>query len=61
MVHGALDENPGLVKNVLRFIDAGENDVKEIYDANKTLLSEIRKEVGVNTGIHELYGIFNSA
>jgi cobyric acid synthase len=55
MVHGALDENPGLVKNVLKFIDASEKDVEEIHDANKILLTEIRNEIGVNTGIHADY------
>ncbi len=26
MVHGALDENPDLANNILKFIDANEND-----------------------------------
>lgn len=55
MVHGVLDENPELAQNILKFIDANENDVNEIHDANKTLLSEIRHEIGVNTGMYADY------
>ncbi len=51
MVHGALDENPKLVKNILNFIDADENDVLSIVKANKNILTEIKSELGVETGI----------
>lgn len=55
MVHGALDENPELARNILKFIDASEEDIEEIHDANKILLNEIRGEIGVNTGIRADY------
>lgn len=55
MVHGALDENPELAQNILKFIDANEEDIKKIYEANKILLTEIRNEIGVNTGIRADY------
>jgi cobyric acid synthase len=51
MVHGALDENPLLVQNILKFIDAEEKDVSNIKDANKNLLNQIKIEIGVETGI----------
>ncbi len=51
MVHGALDENPRLVSNILNFIDADEKDVSSISKANKNLLTEIKSELGVETGI----------
>jgi cobyric acid synthase len=52
MVHGALDENPDLVNNLLKFIDANENDILNIKKANKTLSKEIKNEIGVETGIN---------
>ena len=52
MVHGALDENPDLVGNVLKFIDANENDILKIKNDNKILLKNIKMEIGVETGIN---------
>ena len=52
MVHGALDENPALVKNILKFIDADENDLSVIKNRNKELLYQIKNEVGIETGIN---------
>jgi cobyric acid synthase len=51
MVHGALDENPGLVTNILKFLDASSEDVSEIKIANKRLIQDIKSEVGIDTGI----------
>jgi len=51
MLHGALDENPELRKNMLEFIDAGEKDEAEIIAANKNLLKQIKAEMGIETGI----------
>jgi cobyric acid synthase len=52
MVHGALDENPDLVSNVFKFIDANENDILNIRNANKILLNKIKMEIGVETGLN---------
>ena len=52
MVHGALDENPDLVNNILKFIDANENDILNIKKTNKTLLNKIKMEIGIETGIN---------
>jgi len=51
MVHGALDENPGLVANILKFLDASHGDVSQIKIANKRLIQDIKSEVGIDTGI----------
>ncbi|MGO9386571.1 MAG: cobyrinic acid a,c-diamide synthase [Methanobacterium sp.] len=51
MVHGSLDENKALVQNILNFIDANENDIKNINNANSELMRKIKREIGVNTGI----------
>jgi cobyric acid synthase len=51
MVHGALDENPGLVANILKFLDASYEDVSQIKIANKRLIQDIKSEVGIDTGI----------
>ncbi len=52
MVHGLLDENPVMVKNILKYIDANEKDFSVIRDANKELLNQIKIEIGVETGIN---------
>ena len=51
MVHGSLDENKALVQNILNFMDANENDIKNINKANSELTKKIKIEIGVNTGI----------
>jgi cobyric acid synthase len=51
MVHGALDENPELVNNIIKFINADENDLSMIKEANKILLNYVKTEIGVGTGI----------
>ncbi len=51
MVHGCLDENPSLVKNILNYIDASEKDFLEIQDKNKELISKIKTEIGIDTNI----------
>lgn len=52
MVHGCLDENPTLVDNILKFIDATENDTLDINDKNKELSMKIKGEIGINTEIY---------
>ncbi len=52
MVHGALDENPFLTRNIYKFIDADEKDVKDINEANKRLLMCIKNEIGVDSGLN---------
>lgn len=49
MVHGALDENPSLTENILKFIDASESDIMRIRNANRELLKHIKAEIGVET------------
>ncbi|MGB9936380.1 MAG: AAA family ATPase [Methanobacterium sp.] len=51
MVHGCLDENPQLVNNILKFIDASEKDILYIKSKNKELISKIKSEIGINTNI----------
>ena len=52
MIHASLDENEKLVQNILNFIDATERDIKGIRDANAELVSKIKQEIGVNSGIY---------
>ena len=51
MVHGCLDENPILVENILKFIDATEEDVLDIKNKNQEFLREIKREIGIDTNI----------
>lgn len=51
MVHGALDENPQLVNNILKFLNADENDFKKIRNANKQLRHQIKTEIGIDTNL----------
>lgn len=52
MVHGCLDENPVLVDNILKFIDATENDILDIKDKNQELSRKIKGEIGIDTNIN---------
>lgn len=49
MIHGILDENPIIVENLLKQIDA--NDIDEIHAKNREVKKYLRSEVGINTGI----------
>lgn len=49
MIHGILDENPIIVDNLLKQIDAG--DKNEIYNRNKDVKKFLESEVGINTNI----------
>lgn len=52
MVHGCLDENSVLVENILKFIDASEEDNLDIKNKNKELISKIKAEIGIDTNIY---------
>lgn len=52
MVHGCLDENPALVENILKFIDASPEDISDIKTKNKELISKIKGEIGIDTNIY---------
>ena len=49
MIHGILDENPIIVENLLKQIDARDTD--EIYNRNMEVKKYLNSEVGINTGI----------
>lgn len=51
MVHACLDENKALVDNILKFIDTSKEEALDIKNKNKELLSKIRAEIGIDTGI----------
>lgn len=51
MLHNFLDENPEIIANFFKFIDADEEDINSIYRRNGSLIKEINKEVGVESGI----------
>ena len=52
MVHASLDENPQLVENTLKFIDASENDIQKIKLQNKELVLKIKREIGIGWDIY---------
>lgn len=51
MVHACLDENPKLIENILEVIDASPNEVLEIKNRNKDIISKIKTEIGIGTHI----------
>ncbi len=61
MVHGALDENISLVENILKFLDCNENDILSIKNNNKKLLNQIKREVGIETGVKVEENISNNS
>ena len=56
MLHGALDENPSLVSNIIKFLDADEKEFLLIKNANIKLLNQIKTEIGIETGINSFRG-----
>lgn len=51
MVHGCLDNNPHLVENILKFIEADDKDRLQIYNDNQILVKKIKGHLGIETGI----------
>lgn len=51
LVHGCMDESPLLVKNILNYIDASQEDISEIKNRNRELISKIKTEIGIDTRI----------
>ena len=49
MIHGIFDENPVIVNNLLKEIEAENTD--EIYTRNRDVKKYLKSEVGINTGI----------
>ena len=49
MIHGILDENPILVENLLKQIDA--ENIDDIYNRNIEVKKFLQSEVGINTNI----------
>jgi cobyrinic acid a,c-diamide synthase len=60
MVHASLDENPALTQNILQFMDATENDIQEIENANQELVKKIKREVGIGLDMYSEYRIQNT-
>ena len=61
MVHGALDENISLVANILKFLDCNEEDILSIKNNNQKLLNQIKREVGIETGVKVEENISNNS
>lgn len=51
MIHNILDENPKLVENLFRYIDASEEDIESVYKRNQEYKAKLNRELGVKTGI----------
>ena len=52
MLHGALDENPSLVSNIIKYLDVDEKEFLLIKNDNIKLLNRIKNEIGIETGIN---------
>ncbi len=57
MIHGSLDENPSLAGNILQYLDADEEKIQEIHQANKELVKKIKGEIGIGLDIYSDYRI----
>jgi cobyrinic acid a,c-diamide synthase len=51
MLHASLDENPALVDNILRYMDADKQELIKIQAANKKLVKKMKSEVGIGADI----------
>lgn len=52
MIHNVLDENPKLVENIFKYIDASEEDIASVYERNKEYTTKLNKEIGIKSGIN---------
>jgi len=57
MVHASLDENPQLVENILKYIDASQKDIQKIKLLNQELILKIKGEIGIGWDIYSDYRI----
>ena len=48
LVHNILDENPELVSNFFKFLDATDEDISSIYLKNKEFKNKMSKTVGIS-------------
>jgi cobyric acid synthase len=57
MLHASLDENPLLVDNVLRYVDADDQDLLKIQAANQELVKKMKREVGIGADIYAAHNM----
>ena len=52
LIHGLLDHNPPITQSILKSLDLTEKDLVSIKEVNAKLLTKIKGEVGISTGIN---------
>jgi cobyric acid synthase len=52
-IHGLLDKNPVITDGILKSLDINQAELAAIKTANAALLTNIKSEVGISTGIHQ--------
>lgn len=51
MIHNLLDENPKVVENLFKYLDASRSDIESIYKRNQEYKKKLNREIGVKTEI----------
>lgn len=49
LLHGLLDENPIIVRSVLKSLNINHEELRKIKEANSELLKEMKREIGIST------------
>ncbi|MCL1977018.1 MAG: AAA family ATPase [Candidatus Bathyarchaeota archaeon] len=51
-VHALLDQNPLIIEGITKALDINQLELQEIRKANAKLVSEMKREIGINTNIY---------
>lgn len=52
LIHSLLDNNPTVLESIMKSVDINQTELLKIREANSNLLSKIKNEIGVSTGIY---------
>lgn len=51
LMHALLDRNPSVIESITKSLNISDKDLAHIREANGKLMLEVRREVGISTGI----------
>jgi cobyric acid synthase len=51
LMHALLDRNPSVIESITKSLDISDKDLAHIKEANRKLMLEVKREVGISTGI----------
>jgi cobyric acid synthase len=52
LIHALLDQNTMIIESIMKSLDITSKELQEIRKVNAKLVSEMKREIGINTNIH---------